>query len=163
MKKKLPLMLAFAMGIAFTAILSWKNNDDKSASLKFNNPQSPESNPVIALRKIKLKDGVSGDAFEKFAMKVSNDEFGKLPGVKLYFGKGERGDEPGSYILFMDFDSKAARNFYAPGEDDNVKRSVEAAKMVDAYFAKYSPEFDKLAEVITPAGKKGYVDYIILK
>lgn len=36
-------------------------------------------------------------------------------------------------------------------------------KNVDAFFARDNPEFNKLTEVVTTAGKKGYVDYIILK
>lgn len=163
MKKKLPLLLAFAMGIAFTAIISWKSNDDKKVITKFYNQPNPETSPIIAIRKIKLKDEVSAAVFEKFATKVGNDEFGKLPGVKFYYGKGERGDEPGSYLLFMEFDSKTTRDFYAPAEDDDTKRSEEAKKMVGAYFAKYDTEYNKLAEVIVPAGKKGYVDYIIFE
>ena len=38
-----------------------------------------------------------------------------------------------------------------------------AAVGVGAYFAKYDTEYNKLAEVIVPAGKKGYVDYIIFE
>lgn len=156
--KKIYLLLAFISGIALTSIVSWKTNNNETAV-----KQSPENRPVIALRKIKLKDGVSADAFEKFATKIANDEYGKLPGVRFYYGKGERGDEPNSYVLFMEFDSKSTRDFYAPAEDDDSKRSAEAKKFVEGYFSKYSPEFDKLAVVNTPAGKKGYVDYIILK
>jgi hypothetical protein len=159
--KKIPIPLAFIAGILFTAIISWGN---KTPGHHFGfNRQSPDSRPVLAMRKIKLKEGVSAEIFEKFAIKVANDEIGKLPGIKFYYGKGERGDEPGSYVLFMEFDSKTTRNFYAPAEDDNSKRNAEATKLVDGFFGKYTPEFDKLAEVITPAGKKGYVDYIILK
>jgi hypothetical protein len=156
--KKFSLLIAFISGIILTAIVSWKDNTNQIGSR-----QSPNNNPVLALRKIKLKDGISADVFEKFARRVSHNEFGKLPGVKLYFGKGERGDEPNCYVLFMDFDSKVTRNFYAPVEDDNSKTSPEASKMVNAFFVKYNPEFDKLCEVATPAGKKGYVDYLIFQ
>jgi hypothetical protein len=160
MKKSL-LLPAFIAGILFTSVISWENKSPEPKPAV--NNQNPDSRPVLAIRKVKLKQGVSPDSFEKFTTKVANDEFGKLPGVRFYFGKGERGDEPGSYVFFMEFDSKTTRNFYAPAEDDNSKRTAEAAKLVDDYFKKYSPEFEKLAEVITPAGKKRYVDYIILK
>ncbi len=158
--KRIPMLLAFIAGIMFTTIISWENKSAENHP--GNKNKNPDSRPVLALRKVKLKAGVSAEAFEKFAMKVANDEFGKLPGVKFYYGLGERGDEPGTYVFFMEFDSKTTRNFYAPGEDDNTKRSTEAAKMVDDFFKNYNPEFNKLAEVVTPAGKKGYVDYIIL-
>jgi hypothetical protein len=157
--KKQRHIYSFLAGIFFTAIISWTGNNKQTNSEGANS----DSNPVIAVRKIKLKEGVSTDAFEKFAVRVAHDEFGKLPGVKFYYGKGERGDEPGSYVMFYEFDSKTTLLHYAPGEDDNSKRSPEVTKMVDAFYAKFNPEFNKLAEVIKPAGKKGYVDYLILK
>jgi hypothetical protein len=112
---------------------------------------------------MKLKAGITADAFEQFAANAANDEYGKLPGVKFYFGKGERGDEPGSYLYFIEFDSKTTRDFYAPDEDDNAKRSAEAIRLLDVFFKKFDEDLHKLAEEITPAGKKGYVDYIILQ
>lgn len=152
--KKLSILSAFFAGIIVTCVVSWKSNETVP---KTDNP------PVLAVRKVKLKNGVSAEAFEKFAARAAHDEFGKLPGVRIYFGKGERGDEPNTYALFFEFDSKSTRGFYAPSEDDNAGRSAEASKLLDAFFASYDPEFDKLAEVITPAGKKGYVDYLIIQ
>jgi hypothetical protein len=161
MKKK-NYITAFLAGILFTAIISWTDN-----STNKNSDSNPDANPVLAVRKIKLKEGVSTDAFEKFAVRVAHDEFGKLPGVKFYYGKGERGDDPGSYLLFYEFDSKTTRNFYAPTEGaengTQIKRTPEAEKMVNDYFSKYNPEFGKLGEVIKEEGKKGFIDYIILK
>src|SRR6266540_4360462 len=115
--KKVSILLAFISGIALMAIISWKNNNEDSVK------QDPENRPIIALRKIKLKAGVSAEAFEKFAIKAKNDEYCKLPGLKIYFGKGERGDEPDSYVYFLEFDSKATRDFYVPQEDDISKSS----------------------------------------
>ena len=154
--KKFSLLLAFLSGIAFTSITSGQTGNETVTK------QNSDNQPM-AIRKIKLKPGVSAEAFEKFAVKTANREYANLPGVKIYFGKGERGDEPNSYAYFFEFDSKATRDFYAPAEDDNSKTSAEAKKFLDIFFNKYNPEFDKMAEVITPAGKKGYVDYIILQ
>lgn len=114
MKKKLSLLMAFATGIAFTAIIGWNSHDDKKIAHQSNSISNPDSRSVLAVRKIKLKAGITTEAFEKFATKVANDEFGKIPGVKFYYGKGERGDDPGNYIFFMDFDSKSTRDFYGP-------------------------------------------------
>lgn len=155
--KKPNYLPSFLAGILFTAIISWTGNNKQTKSETGN----PDSNPVIAVRKIKLKEGVSTDAFEKFAVRVAHNELGLLPGVKIYYGKGERGDEPGTYILFYEFDSKTSRNFYAP--EPGITRSADAKKMLDDYFAKYNAEFNKLAEVIKTDGKMGFVDYIILK
>lgn len=160
--KKINHFITFLAGILFTILIAWSDNSQNQKSTV-----APDSNRILAIRKIKLKEGVTEAAIEKFAIRVANDEFGILPGVRLYCGKGERGDEPGTYVLFMDFDSKTTRNFYSPeeGKQDGmeIKRSAEAEKMVNALFSKYTPEFNKLAEVIIPSGKKGYVDYIILK
>ncbi len=104
--KKLSLLLAFVSGIALTAIISWKNNNNET-TIK----QNPDNRPLIAIRKVNLKPGLSAEAFEKFAVKTATGEYGKLPGVKIYFGKGERGDETGSYIYVFEFDSKATRDF----------------------------------------------------
>ncbi len=106
--------------------------------------------------------GVSGEAFEKFAVNVAKGEYGSLPGARLYYGKGERGDEVGSYIYFIEFDSKATRDFYAPAADDNTKTPPEVVKMLEAFFSKFSPEADKFVEVVA-TGKNGYTDYIILR
>ena len=152
------------MGIVFTATIGWRTTGENNITRqKMDNQQAPDNRAVIAIRKIKLKEGVSAETFERFAVKLANDEYGKLPGVKFYFGKGERGDEPKSYIYFMEFDSKSTRDYYAPAEDDNAKRSADAAKMVDEFFNKMYADFNKLAEVMTPSGKKGFVDYIITK
>ncbi len=55
------------------------------------NIKNPETRAVIAIRKVKLKSGASAEAFEKWAAKLANDEYGKVPGVKYYVAKGERG------------------------------------------------------------------------
>lgn len=110
--KKIPIPLAFIAGILFTAVISW-NNKTSDHPFGFYR-QNPDIRPVLALRKVKLKEGVSIETFEMFAIRAANNEFGKLPGVKFYYGKGERGDEPGSYISVFEFDSKITRNFYAP-------------------------------------------------
>lgn len=159
MKSKLSLSIAFLTGIIFAAIIGWNSNAEKN-TVKFREISNPDSRPVIAVRKIKLKPNITAETFEKFATRVTNDEFGKFPGVKFSFGKGERGDEIGSYVVFWEFDSRFTRDFYAPSE--NKKASPEALKFIEDYFNKYDPEFSKVAEVITPAGKEGYTDYLIL-
>lgn len=153
--------MAFVTGIIFTAIIGWNSNDDKKIENKSIEISNYQSRPIIAVRKIKLKTGVTPEAFEKFVTRVTNDEFGRFPGVKFNYGKGERGDEIGSYVVFWEFDSKLTRDFYAPEGDK--KTSPEALMFIDNFFNKYSPEFDKLAEVVVPAGKEGYTDFLILE
>jgi hypothetical protein len=162
--KKLSLLFAFISGIALSAIIGWKSNNNENATkhaIRYD-ASNPDSRPILSLRRVKLRPGVSVDAFEKFAVKVAEGEYGHLPGVKFFYGKGERGDEPNSYIFFMKFDSKNTRDFYAPVADDNTKTSTEVKKMIDTFFSKFSPEAEKLVEEIA-TGKKGYTDYIILE
>jgi hypothetical protein len=108
-------LIAFAMGISVTAILSWKNNDENVAKqgTRYNMP-NPDSRPIIALRKLKLKSGISAEEIEKYAVKLAHKEYGKIPGAKEYIAKGERGDEVGNYIYVTEFDSKITRDFYYP-------------------------------------------------
>ncbi|MFN2438864.1 MAG: hypothetical protein ABR503_06660 [Chitinophagaceae bacterium] len=165
MKKISLLLIGFIAGITSTVIISWKNNkgDKTGNQTAIATAKHPDNRAILAVRKVKLKPGITAEAFESFAVKVAAGEFGNLPGAKFYFGKGERGDEPGSYLSFIEFDSKATRDFYAPVAEDNTKTSAEVTKMLNAYFSKYNVEFNKLAEVITVTGKKNYTDYIILK
>ena len=163
--KKFSLVLAFMSGLIIMGIIGWKSNDheqhkpDQNIQDKFKNA---DNQAILAVRKVKLKAGVSAEAFEKFAVDAANGEYGSLPGAKVYYGKGERGDEVGSYLSFIEFDSKRTRDFYAPVADDNSKTAPEVKKMIDTFFSKFSPEADKYVEVVA-TGKNGYTDYIILK
>ncbi len=121
MKKISILLITLIASMVLIAGINWKKND---SSYKTN----PDSRPIIAMRKVKLKEGVSAEVFEKFAVKVASGDYGNLPGVKFYYGKGERGDETDSYILFMEFDSKATRDFYAPVANDNTTTPTEVKK-----------------------------------
>ncbi len=162
--KKFSLVLAFILGITITGVISWKTHDreNKSNHIMKDKLQNNDSRTILAMRKVKLKAGASAEAFETFAEKLAKGDYGSLPGAKFYYGKGERGDEVGSYIYFIEIDSKATRDFYAPVADDNTKTSVEVRKMIDAFFSKFSPEAGKYVEEVA-TGKNGYTDYIILK
>ncbi len=164
MKKISMTLIAFLAGMFFIGGISWKNNEDNVGKQNAitTTTQHPDNKPILAVRKVKLKGGVSAETFESFAVKVAAGEYGNLPGLKIYYGKGERGDELGSYILFMAFDSKTTRDFYSPIADDNTKTPAEVRKLIDSFFNKFTPEADKLVEPIS-SGKKGYTDYIILK
>ncbi len=161
MKKILVPLIAFAMGISVTAILSWKNNDENVAKqgTHYNTPK-PDSRPIIALRKVKLKSGASAEEFEKYAAKLAGKELGKIPGVKEYIAKGERGDEVGSYIYVTEFDSKITRDFYYPiPGTDTSKTSREALKFLNSFTE--LGEFTRMAEIVP--GDQNYTDYIVLE
>jgi hypothetical protein len=58
--KKIPLLLAFISGIALTGIISWKNNNSEIAKKPNSHIMgNPENRPIVAVRKIKLKPGIT--------------------------------------------------------------------------------------------------------
>ena len=62
---------------------------------------------VIAVRFLELKAEVDTAEFEKFAYEEFNPAHeGALPGLSEYIAKSDRGDNEGSYVLFMVFDSQ---------------------------------------------------------
>jgi hypothetical protein len=162
MKKNLLFIISFLSGIAVTATISWKsNNSDNMTKTSLNyNIKNPETLAVIAIRKVKLKSGASAEAFEKWAAKLANDEYGKVPGVKYYVAKGERGGEIGSYIYVVEFDSKQTRDFYYPAA---APMSPEATKLLQPW-QKFADELEKMAIIeIVNTGKENFTDYIVLE
>lgn len=161
MKKQFLLVLVFAAGIATSAILSWNVKDASSRQLIVTEKVSPDNKPVMAIRKIKLKQGTSEQTFNAFASKVANNEYGKVPGAKFYIVKGERGDEVGTYLFVIEFDSKGTRDFYYPTEGaDSTQISADARKLLLPWNG-IAADFGKIAEVVT-TGKLSYTDYVLL-
>lgn len=160
--KKLPLLLAFLSGIAVTAAVGWKNNPAIELQPAYHaSKANPDNRRIIAIRKMKLKPGVTAEQFEAFAKQVAEGDHGALPGIRLYFGKADRGQEIGTYVGFTEFDSKATRSFYAPTADNADKDATEAAKkMLEPYFSQYLPTLGKLCEIPFP---DVYTDYLILE
>ena len=160
MKTNISVFIAFITGITFMAIIGWNNTSTKKNFSNNNHINSPDSRPMIALRKLKLKPNVSAEEFEKFAVKVANGEYGKIPGVKEFIAKGERGDEIGNYIYVIEFDSKTSRDFYfpVPGTDTS-KTSAEALKFLNSLTDQ--TEFAKMADIVPT--DQSYTDYVVLK
>lgn len=163
MKKTFIPLLSFLAGMFLTAMISWKDTSNKNAAKQttYYNAFNPDARPVISLRKVKLKPGVSSETFEQFAVKIARNEYGKFPGLKTYFAKGDRGDETGSYIYVMEFDSKVSRNFYAPVPDsDDSQTSAEAKKFLSKVAAGLA-EFSTMADIVPTA--TSYTDYVALE
>ena len=113
---------------------------------------------IIALRVIKLLDGVKSKDFEKFAGGELVSTFNKLvPGVTAYVMKGNRGTGKGGYMFVQVFDSLERRNFYWP---DDGKRSEEAIKLwkpVNEFFVQ------RLYKFVKPFGQGDiYTDFLVL-
>jgi hypothetical protein len=162
MKKILVPTIAFLLGASVMAIISWKNNNDEKGKKQIsNNLPNPDARPIIAIRKLKLKTGASADTLEDFAVKLAHNEYSKMPGVKEYIAKAERGDDMGSYIYVTEFDSKITRDFYYPiPGGDSSKTSPEALKFL--HSGTPGPDLSHSIELV-PSGKEGYTDYIVLE
>jgi hypothetical protein len=70
--KQIPtLLIAFILGMTVTTIVSWKNNNNKNSqrqSAGYNAPNT-DVRQMIAIRRLKLKQGVSPESFENSSQK----------------------------------------------------------------------------------------------
>ena len=80
-------------------------------------PQSSHTGKgkVIAVCFLELDAEVDTAEFEKFAYEVFNPAHeGTIPGLTEYVAKSDRGNNQGSYALFMVFDSQIVRDIMIP-------------------------------------------------
>lgn len=144
-------------------LLSWhnKNNNHQKKPAGYFAP-ADDNRPVIAIRKMKLKPGASAEEFNKLAQKIAHKDFGALPGVKEYIAKGERGDEVGTYIYVIEFDSKKTRDFYYPKPgSDGSDASADAKRLMQSLDTSANQQFGKLVEMVP--GGAGYTDYLVIQ
>jgi hypothetical protein len=133
--KQIPtLLIAFILGMTVTTIVSWKNNNNKNSqrqSADYNTPNT-DVRQMIAIRRLKLKQGVSPESFEKFITEKLSHNAYAAPGIKEYVAKGERGDDVGNYIHILMFDSKTTRDVYfpAPGTNADMPASIKTLRML---------------------------------
>lgn len=144
-------------------LLSWHNKSDNYQKKSADYYASPDDNhPVFSIRKLKLEPGASVDEFNKVAQKLAHNDFGAIPGVKEYIAKGERGDEAGSYIFVIEFDSKKTRDFYYPKPgSDGSDASADAKKFMQSVDPTGMQQLGKMVEV-APGGS-GYTDYQVIE
>lgn len=163
MKGNALLPIVFLASIATTATISWKTKTGDGEKMSPHQSSSnPDSRPIIALRKVKAKAGVSTAAFETWAATLPHNEHGKIPGARFYVAKGERGDETGTYLFVIEFDSKRTRNFYYPTAGaDSTKISADARRLLQPWN-KIVADFEKVGEGVQ-TGKESYTDYVILQ
>jgi hypothetical protein len=162
MKQNLLLIFFFIAGMATTALIGWKTDNEKTIAKALHDRANPDSRPVMAIRKVKTKAGVAAQSFEQWATKLPANEYGKIPGAKFYIAKGERGDEAGTYLFVIEFDSKHTRDFYYPvAGADSSKISADARRLLQPWNA-IASEFGKMGEVVS-TGREGYTDFIILQ
>lgn len=161
MKKTIIFSLT-ALLLSAIIFLSWDNKNNNHTKKLPAYQGSADDQPIIAIRKLKLKSGASAQEFEKFAEKIAHKEFGTLPGVKEYIAKGERGDEVGSYIYVVEFDSKKTRDFYYPKPgSDGSDASADAKRLMQSLDTSSNQQFTKMVE-LAPGGS-GYTDYLVIE
>ncbi|HUE77909.1 MAG TPA: hypothetical protein VMM83_08210, partial [Longimicrobiales bacterium] len=112
-----------------------------------------DARPVLSVRELTLKPGASAQEFEKHFAEIVGPWFEqRIPGVRAYLARGERGDRTNAYLLLYEFDTLARRNEYFPQPGVQSERFKQLAGVI--------PDFglDKYTDY---AGE--YTDYVALK
>jgi len=161
MKQILSLISAFILGISVTAVIGWKNNNNNSSvkHVANYNQQNSEGAQVIAIRRLKLKSGVSPESFEKFISEKFSTSY-VFPGVREYIAKGERGDDAGNYIHVLIFDSKTTRDVYFPAAATNAEMPASIKSLIDA-SGKREQELGNMVSLVPT--DSSYTDYVVLQ
>ena len=157
------LSLALVCCLAFIFASHIDKNAAAPAMAEFVNPMLfTDPGNIVAVRDLTLKDGVDAADFEKFAIEKFTPVFQqKVPGVKAYIMKGNRGDKKGSYSYVLIFDSENTRDFYYPfehGGEESVPATSEPLWLParEAIYTELVKYVDMIGET------KGYTDYLVL-
>ena len=113
---------------------------------------------VVAFRLLKLKDNVSIEDFEKFAMEEYNPSFDRVvPGLKSFIAKSDRGVAVNSYSLIMKFDSQIVRNTMIPEQ--------KSSDWLNSIFEEKDlwTLWNKINEYVTEESMNNYNDFIELR
>ena len=113
---------------------------------------------VVAIRYLELKDNVSIEDFEKFAIDEYNPNFNRvIPGLKVYIAKSDRGIAINSYSLIMEFDSQVVRNTMIPEQ--------KSSDWLNAIFEERDlwTLWNKINEYVTEESMDNYNDFIELR
>lgn len=123
-------------------------------------PQSSHTGKgkVIAVCFLELDAEVDTAEFEKFAYEVFNPAHeGTIPGLTEYVAKSDRGNNQGSYALFMVFDSQIVRDIMIPDKSMSEWMSkIFEEKNMWSYW-------NKLGTYVKDGSLGKYNDYVVLK
>ena len=123
-------------------------------------PQSSHTGKgkVIAVCFQELDAEVDTAEFEKFAYEVFNPAHeGTIPGLTEYVAKSDRGNNQGSYALFMVFDSQIVRDIMIPDRSMSEWMSkILEEKNMWSYW-------NKLGTYVKDGSLGKYNDYVVLK
>jgi hypothetical protein len=113
---------------------------------------------VIAVCFLELDAEVDTAEFEKFAYEVFNPAHeGTIPGLTEYVAKSDRGNNQGSYALFMVFDSQIVRDIMIPDKSMSEWMSeIFEEKNMWTYW-------NKLGSYVKDGSLEKYNDYVVLK
>ena len=163
MKTFLTLALVCCLAFIFASHIDKNATTDHPAIAKLPSASLfTDPGNIVAVRDITLKDGVTVEEFERFAVEEFSPVFEQqVPGVKAFIMKGNRGDKKGSYSYVLIFDSVNTRDFYYPfehGGEESVPATSEKL-----WLPAREAIYDKLVKYVDGIGEtEGYTDYVVL-
>ena len=160
MKTLLTLALVCCLAFIFASHTNKSNAD--SPGLLPTEAMFTDPGNIVAVRDITLKEGVSIEDFEKFAVEEFSPVFEQqVPGVKAFIMKGNRGDKKGSYSYVLIFDSTNTRDFYYPFEHGGEKSVPATSEKL--WLPARKAIYEELVKYVDGIGEtEGYTDYIVL-
>ena len=113
----------------------------------------PMMGELLGIHYLDVKPRKSAD-LEKFVVEKFNPSvYNVIPGLNIYFLKGDRGEMEGKYIMMYVFDSYERRNAYVPEPGKPTEEFKEYIEPVLEYF-------DKLQEFLNE--DVSYTDYVVV-
>lgn len=109
---------------------------------------------VFGINLIALRPGVQGAEFERF-VKEEIHSFQWPQGVRLLLLKGERGDREGKYLMMLEFESVARRNWASPA---NGQLSAEYLQMMEPVMAALNKWSTFASGPVDPT----FTDYVVV-
>ncbi len=156
------LTLALVCCLAFIFASHTNKRNVASSTLPSSEVLFTDPGNIVAVRDITLKEGVSVEDFERFAVEEFSPVFEQeVPGVKAFIMKGNRGDKKGSYSYVLIFDSTNTRDFYYPfehGGEESVPATSEKL-----WLPARKAIYEDLVKFVDGIGEtEGYTDYVVL-
>lgn len=118
--------------------------------------QDASTSPVVSVRELQLKDGVSAQEFERYvATEYAPALESAIPGMEVSLLKGDRGKRKNAYLLVWEFDSVQRRNEYFPQEGGPAS---ERLQQLMANMPR-----SRLSTFVQARDASDYTDYVMLR
>ena len=115
---------------------------------------------VYGLHEIELEAGVEPEEYERFlAEEIAPSPI--VPGLKVHLPKGDRGVRAGKYLVFLEIESREARDWYfpRPGEESEeftqfFEQHPEAAAALEKWqkLSPFGSKTDVSTDYVAVAG-----------